>query len=173
MGLFERDECITMGHRFSTGFGALTAQRLTEWGETSQMVADQGEIWGYPTQGSNVHGPYPCIIKSATRMAATGANKWKWLYRLVTIQFDASTPTITETVNMFDTVTDIAINLAEQSNTETIASGITVADLPGDFELQPIPVGAYVMAWLISVPDDDTPILPMFSRPGEFDGECT
>ena len=162
-----------MSHRFSKGFGALTAQRLTEWGETSQMVADQGQIWGFPTQAPNIGGPIPCIVKSSTRMATSGANKWKWKYRLAAVQFDEPTPVISEPADMFDTATDIAINLAEQSNTETVASGITVGDLPGNFELQPIPTGAYVMAYIMSMPDDDTPILPMFSRPGEFDGDCT
>lgn len=162
-----------MSHRFSKGFGALTARRLTEWGESAETVADRYEIWDAPSFTQNMFGPLACTIVSSTRMATTGADKWKWKYRLRAIQIDASDPDIVDASNNFDTETDIGINLAEQSNTETVASGITLGDLPGNFELQPIPVGAFVIVWVLTIPDDAIPGLPMFSRPGEFDGDCT
>tara|TARA_R100000664_G_C2720603_1_gene114232 strand:- start:170 stop:658 length:489 start_codon:yes stop_codon:yes gene_type:complete len=162
-----------MSHKFSKGLGALTAARLSNWSEAVDRVDFQADVWSFPAPIVQPYGPIFCKVISSTRMATTGANKWKWLYRLQEIKFDDSTPTITSVTDYFDTETDRAVNLAEQSNTETVVSGISVGDLPGNFELQPIPNGSFVMTWVLALSDDDEDSIPIFERPGEFDGDCT
>ena len=59
-------------------------------------------------------------------------------------------------------------NLAEIANDADYSSGIDRDELPGTFELQPIPTGAVVAVWFGSTSSGN--IWAWFDRAGEFDG---
>lgn len=159
--------------RFSRGIGSLSAELLNQWGESSDATMLEAGRWDMPeVPRSSLYGPIACEVISYTRMAETGNNKWKWKYRLREVRLEESTPTISVYADGFDTETDTAINLCEQSNSETLVSGITIASLPGNYELKPIVTGAYVLAWVSPVTDEQDS-MAVFDRPGEFDGDCT
>ena len=70
-------------------------------------------------------------------------------------------------------MSESAFNLWELNNDNVTQYGVTVAGLPGDFELKPVPVGAFVMAWNTnSKPDSQGFTLTIFTYPNQFDGDC-
>ena len=80
-------------------------------------------------------------------------------------------PTGAQTNPGFETET--ALNLWELGNDTSTQYGVTVADLPGDFELKPVPDGAYVMAWTSTAKLDTQNFdLVVFQYPNQFDGDC-
>ena len=62
-----------------------------------------------------------------------------------------------------------ALNLYEQANTTTVHMGITVANLPGTFELKPIPDESIVPGVYVSAQNFDGVFI---WYPNQFDGAC-
>ena len=96
------------------------------------------------------------------------ANKWK--YRLQECGIDSLTGEIfIPNPIRFDTETERAFNLAELNNTATVASGLTVANIPGGFTLQPVANGTLVWA---TMRYDENGLICIFNLAGEFFGAC-
>jgi hypothetical protein len=60
------------------------------------------------------------------------------------------------------------------NNDNVTQYGVTVAGLPGDFELKPVPIGAFVMVWSASAKPDTQGFTAyaLFTYPNQFDGDC-
>ena len=122
-------------------------------------------------------GPIPCKVESSTRVYPGGDNdgvdRGKWVYTIKAIDWgdEYAFPTGARTDAGFESST--ALNLWELGNDATTQYGITVANLPGDYELKPVPAGAYVMAWTSAAkPDTQDFRLCIFQYPNQFDGDC-
>jgi hypothetical protein len=135
------------------------------------------------------YGPIMCRVEAATRVYPggedDGIDRGKWVYTLTSMEWgtpDSSDPPVTvisypfpktsaQTNPGFSTVS--AFNLWELSNDDVTQYGITVSSLPGEFELQPVPIGAFVMAWnTTSKPDPQGYVLTLFTYPNQFNGTC-
>ncbi len=124
------------------------------------------------------YGPIICKVESSTRVYPGGDNdgvdRGKWVYAIKAIDWgdEYAFPTGSETDPGFESTT--ALNLWELDNDATTQYGITVANLPGTYELKPVPDGAYVMAWTSTAkPDTQDFQLVVFQYPNQFDGACT
>ena len=137
------------------------------------------------------YGPVMCRVEAATRVYPGGVpgdppeDLGKWVYTLKSMDWatlDSSSPPVPVTSYPFPKTsaqenpgfsTDSAFNLWELNNDAVTQYGITVETLPGDFTLQHVPIGAFVMAWnTTSKPDPEGYVLTLFTYPNQFNGEC-
>ena len=96
------------------------------------------------------------------------SNRWK--YQLESLKFDPQTGTIGSPADKFTLPRAGVWNVCELANTQTVAMGITIANLPGTFALQPVPDGTIVPVWLGV--DDSSEWTGFLIWPNQFDGEC-
>ena len=123
------------------------------------------------------YGPIMCRVESATRVYPggidDGIDRGKWVYALTSMAWAEEFPFPSAAQTDPGYVTESALNLWELNNDETTQYGIAVADLPSGFELKPVPVGAFVMAYNTnSKPDPQGFTLTIFTYPNQFDGDC-
>lgn len=120
-----------------------------------------------------------CRVEAATRVYPGGVpddpplDRGKWVYTVKAIDWpdEYAFPTASRTDEGFESTT--ALNIWELGNDQTTQYGITVESLPGDFTLQPVPIGAFVMVWVASAkPDTQDFRLALFQYPNQFNGEC-
>jgi hypothetical protein len=123
------------------------------------------------------YGPIMCRVESATRVYPggidDGIDRGKWVYALTSMAWaeELAFPSAAQTNPGY--VTESAFNLWELNNDNVTQYGVTVAGLPGDFELKPVPIGAFVMAYNTnSKPDPQGFTLTIFTYPNQFDGAC-
>ena len=125
------------------------------------------------------YGPIMCRVELATPVYPGGVpgdppvELGKWVYTVKAIDWpgEYAFPTASRPNSGFESTS--ALNIWELSNDATTQYGITVADLPVDFELKPVPIGAFVMVWSSSAkPDSQEMRLALFQYPNQFDGEC-
>lgn len=123
------------------------------------------------------YGPIMCKVESSTRVYPDGeddgVDRGKWVYSIKSMDWgdEYAFPAGVQTESGFESTT--ALNLWELGNDATTQYGITVANLPGTYELKPVPDGAYVMAWTsTSKPDTQDFELVVFQYPNQFDGDC-
>jgi len=123
------------------------------------------------------YGPIMCKVESSTRVYPDGeddgVDRGKWVYSIKSMDWgdEYAFPAGVQTDPGFESTT--ALNLWELGNDATTQYGITVANLPGDYELKPVPNGAYVMAWTSTAkPDTQDFQLVVFQYPNQFDGDC-
>ena len=98
---------------------------------------------------------------------ATGQNRWVYVVQPCTVQvLDTDVPK----VEVFSTSPPVkAWNLYEVTNTDTTAMGVTVEDLPGSFDLQPIPNNTVVPG---SYTQGEERNFVFLWYPNQFDGAC-
>lgn len=108
------------------------------------------------------------VIES-TPFTTTDIGKWEYTVIAVypTMSTDADE---VEWTDSDQSAFNGALNLYEQGNTTTVHMGITIANLPGTFELQPIPDDAIVPGMYISAQNFDAVFL---WYPNQFDGACS
>lgn len=96
----------------------------------------------------------------------------RWLYDLVGVQInDIRDPSTWSEPGSIETEGNYAINMIEAPNTDTVALGVTLSELPAGFSLQPIPDGTLVWAYFAS--DSEEPGFQcVFSATNQFDGSC-
>jgi len=114
---------------------------------------------------------YMKVIESTavpTDPAGGVSNRWK--YQLESINFDPQTGVVGSPTEKFVLPQATVWNVFEMSNTELVAMGITIANLPGTFVLQPVPTGTIVPAWLTM--DDTNKWTGFLLWPNQFDGAC-
>jgi hypothetical protein len=123
------------------------------------------------------YGPIFCKVISSERIypggVDDGVDRGKWSYQVTSMDFGSeyAFPAGADTNPAFTFLN--AMNIWELNNDETTQYGVTVADLPGDFELKPVPNGAYVMVWTSHAKSDTQGFeLCLFQYPNQFDGEC-
>jgi hypothetical protein len=123
------------------------------------------------------YGPIMCRVEAATRVypggVDDGVDRGKWVYTVKAIDWpdEYAFPTASRVDSGFESTS--ALNLWELNNDATTQYGITVSSLPGEFELQPVPIGAFVMVWSASAkPDTQGFRLALFTYPNQFDGTC-
>jgi len=123
------------------------------------------------------YGPIMCKVESSTRVypggVDDGVDRGKWVYSIKAMNWgdEYSFPTGSQTDPGFESTK--ALNLWELNNDNVTQYGVTVAGLPGDFELKPVPDGSFVMAWTsTSKPDTQGFKLVVFQYPNQFDGDC-
>jgi hypothetical protein len=123
------------------------------------------------------YGPIFCKVISSERIypggVDDGVDRGKWSYQVTSMDFGSeyAFPAGVDTNPAFTFLN--AMNIWELNNDETTQYGVTVADLPGDFELKPVPNGAYVMVWTSHAKSDTQGFeLCLFQYPNQFDGEC-
>ena len=123
------------------------------------------------------YGPIMCKVESSTRVYPDGeddgVDRGKWVYSIKSMDWgdEYAFPDGSQSDPGFESTT--ALNLWELGNDATTQYGITVANLPGTYELKPVPDGAYVMAWTsTSKPDTQDFQLVVFQYPNQFDGAC-
>ena len=157
--------------RFSKGMGRLNAQMLNHMADAVHEV-DQFDPNAIRT-GPRAVGPIPCKITSSTAMNAPADGRW--IYTVVEVLF-----TNDRTIEDLSGATDQplnswnVINLREMGNTTTVHDGVTIADLPGTFALQPIPNGAMVMVWLSgNGATTGQQVTAFFEAGSYFYGECS
>ena len=125
-------------------------------------------------------GPVPCKVTAVSVIAGPDPadpdfppRTTIWRYTVQPIVWKT-----TDYVGSTDTYTEqefYAINLDELGNTETEAMGVIIADLPGDFELKPVPTGRVVLVWMSpggGVDTNEIETLAVFQWPNQFDGTC-
>jgi len=160
--------------RFINGSGLLTAEVLNQVMEATE----QAEIASGFNPGETIPGwtgPIPCEIVSSeeiTDIEGDGINRW--LYEVRQLVFSDHS-TATHESYTFDSVGNWCINLAEWGNTAAVAGGITLATLPGDFSMDPIPAGTAVLLWRSAVTNSTggSPYwLGIFERTNQFSGDC-
>lgn len=124
------------------------------------------------------YGPIFCKVISSERIypggVDDGVDRGKWSYEVTSMDFGSeyAFPAGADTNPAFTFLN--AMNIWELNNDETTQYGVTVADLPGDFELKPVPNGAYVMVWTSHAKSDTQGFeLCLFQYPNQFDGTCT
>lgn len=107
-------------------------------------------------------------ILSAT--AISGAtNRWLYTWRKANVDGTASTPDYAFTDSNDDAVTGNALNVCEGGNTATrLAPGITVANVPTGFSVQPIE--GYVILTPKRLLNGD--LMWFFYAPNAIDGSC-
>lgn len=121
-------------------------------------------------------------IRSSAQISGTEAAEYRWAYTVdrahltlsdseamgadVPVGDDGETPLLTVT----------AYNLAEWLNTDTVAQGITVADLEGVWSPQPIEAGSVVLCFYVErfldAGHSGEPSLVVFDRMNPWDGGC-
>tara|TARA_R110000751_G_scaffold62935_1_gene130301 strand:- start:604 stop:963 length:360 start_codon:yes stop_codon:yes gene_type:complete len=118
-----------------------------------------------------------CRVELATRVypggVDDGVDRGKWVYTVKAIDWpdEYAFPTASRVDSGFDSTS--ALNIWELGNDNVTQYGVTVAGLPGDFELKPVPIGAFVMVWSASAkPDTVGHRLALFTYPNQFDGDC-
>jgi len=101
----------------------------------------------------------------------------RWIYDVKQVVFQNPAKDKPEIITVGDVKTYKALNVYEYSNTETTDMGIAIEDLPGDFELKPVPTGTIVPAFVSSGDQTDQSIesgtMLMILWPNQFDGTCT
>ncbi len=109
-------------------------------------------------------------IQSATS-AGTNAGRWVYVVKPAATFAAVNDATGAMTIDHgeVDSYTFQAVNVYEIGNTTTVHLGITIADLPGTFALQPIPTGRIVPGIMI---DPENPKVVVF-WPNQFDGACS
>ena len=155
--------------RFSQGLGRLTADKLNRLTENSAKV--EAFDLGAAPRPARAFGPVPCEITGSAQMTAPASGKW--LYSVKEIKFTTDRTT-SEATNGW--TCDNVVNLRELGNTTTEMDGVTVSELPGTFDLQPIPTGALVMVWFAGNTDEteDAQVFSAFFEQGsKFYGACT
>ncbi len=107
-------------------------------------------------------GPY--LARVLSNELVEGADN-RWLYK---VQFCQNIPieTVEWTGGGNVGTLESCINIHEIGNNAQLSMGITKDDLPGDFELQPVPDDAGVILWLIGGG------YGVFTYPNQFDGTC-
>ena len=124
------------------------------------------------------YGPIMCRVESATLVypdaeVPDGVFRGKWVYALKSMKWGTEYPFPSESQPEPGYSTESAFNLWELNNDAAIQYGVTIANLPDGFELKPVPVGAFVMAWnSTSKPDLQGFTLTLFTYPNQFDGSC-
>ncbi|MCP4889293.1 MAG: hypothetical protein GY904_22100 [Planctomycetaceae bacterium] len=123
------------------------------------------------------YGPIFCKVISSERIypdgVDDGVDRGKWSYAVTSMDFgdEYAFPAGADTNPAFTFLN--AMNIWELNNDETTQYGVTVEDLPGDFELKPVPNGAYVMVWTRNAKSDTQGFeLCLFQYPNQFDGDC-
>jgi hypothetical protein len=123
------------------------------------------------------YGPIMCRVELATRVypggVDDGVDRGKWVYTVKAIDWpdEYAFPTASRANSGFESTS--ALNLWELNNDATTQYGVSVATLPGTYELKPVPVGAFVMVWAGSAkPDTQGFRLALFQYPNQFDGAC-
>ena len=125
------------------------------------------------------YGPIMCRVEAATPVYPGGVpgtppeELGKWVYTVKAIDWpdEYAFPTQARSESGFESAT--ALNIWELNNDETTQYGITVETLPGGFNLQSVPIGAFVMVWSASAkPDTQGFRLALFQYPNQFNGEC-
>jgi len=94
----------------------------------------------------------------------------RYQYQLESIVFDPATGVVSTPTDPFTLPRACVWNLCEINNTQAVAMGVTIANLPGTFQLKPIPTGTIVPAWLSMDQDDEFTGFCMW--PNQFDGDC-
>ncbi len=101
----------------------------------------------------------------------------RWIYDVKQVVFQTPAKDKPEVISVGLVKTYKALNVYEYSNTETTDMGISIEDLPGDFELKPVPTGTIVPAFMASGFQTDTSLesgaMIMLLWPNQFDGVCT
>lgn len=180
---------------FTQGTGRLTADVLNDWQDTSNTVKNMGT----PQASIGWQGPKLVRVMSSTEMNARGPetdpgdptadppvpptyddditvpNRWWYEVEELSIK----NPTDSEAWKVTSPRVMTAINTEEMANTETVALGITLADLPTGFSLQPIPDGTIALAWTCTTPHvrgethaEFQGYVLAFSSTNQFDGTC-
>ena len=156
--------------RFRTGTGRLSADMLNSIVRTDSQV--QRGPAGMLDFRPRFYGPILCKVTDSQRHEGSGSTIARYSYTVREINMTRTTlPSI-----VFAEVSDgfswtECLNVAEFDNTTTTSSGVAHADLPGTYELKPIPVGTVVDVFTSQTAE--TPYLfAWFNRPGEFDGSC-
>ena len=180
---------------FSQGTGRLTADVLNTWQATTNAVSNMAPA-NVPNGWS---GPKLIRITDSTDMNARGPqtdpgdpeadppvpptydaditipNRWWYDVEEISLK----NPADKDSWKVTSPRPMVAINLAEAANTDTQAMGITLADLPSGFSLQPIPDGTVVLAWTCSSPyekgethNEFKGYVLAFTLANQFDGSC-
>jgi hypothetical protein len=153
--------------RFSNGIGRLRAQDLNGIMGAAEQVNRAGG--GVDPYESRAFGPVPCKILSSAEMDDPHTGRWFYTVREVSFTSDRVGTEQENGLNM-----STVVNLAEMPNTTTVHSGITIADLPGNFALQAITAGTIVLVWTTgNGQTTGNKITGYFNQPGEFDGNCS
>ena len=95
------------------------------------------------------------------------SNRWKYIVQPVTVQLlDTDAPAVGSTaISAYHE----AWNVYEVANTSTVAMGITVANLPGTFELKAIPDDTIVPGFYTQ---GEGRMAVLLFWPNQFDGAC-
>ncbi len=114
-------------------------------------------------------GPYLGKVIEATPWDGATPALRRWYYEVELVEYD---PTSTGPTNSFSTPIEVPdtgvlslLNVFEMANTATHSMGIAHADLPGTYELQPIPTDTIVPIW--AHPNGFITLWP-----NQFDGDC-
>jgi len=157
---------------FTNGQGLLSADVLNQVMDATANV--QAEEWNQFSQSSAWEGPRVCKIISSEAIQISGTDQNRWLYEVDEVQItDHNTATIS--ANGWKSGGKYAINTAEWGNTATTAAGITVANLPGTYALQPIPTDSLVILWGAATTGSiggGPKWIGVFERTNHFDGGC-
>mgnify|MGYP003143919742 CR=1 FL=1 len=95
------------------------------------------------------------------------SNRWK--YQVRSIKFDTDTGEIGTPADAFTLPRAGIWNVCELANTQSVAMGIQIVNLPGNFALQPVPIGTIVPVYLTV---DDNKWTGFLIWPNQFDGAC-
>ncbi len=180
---------------FTQGTGRLTADVLNDWQETSNTVSNMGA----PQAQQGWQGPKLVRVLSSSDMVARGPETSpgdptedppvpptygdditvpnRWWYEVE--ELSIKNPTDSEAWKVTSPRVMTAINTIEMGNTETQAMGVTLANLPSGFSLQPIADGTILHAWTCVSPfvkgethKEFQGYVLAFSATNQFDGEC-
>lgn len=154
--------------RLRTGTGRLSAEMLNK-------TLRAGELADRPNDGPVAYrprwyGPIACRVTDSSLIQNFG-NRWQ--YEVEEINFQ-NARIITTPSGLFQS--EHVYNLAEYDNGPTTSTGLNRQNLPGSFDVQPVPDGALVMVYVAETQEtapDGAPCAAIFDRPGEFDGNCT
>ena len=118
-------------------------------------------------------GPYLGKVIEATPWDEATPDLRRWYYQFELVEYDPLGPV--GPTNSFSTTIEVPdnsgpgqytlLNVFEMANTATHSMGIAHADLPGTYELQPIPTDTIVPIW--AHPNGFITLWP-----NQFDGEC-
>ena len=98
---------------------------------------------------------------------ATGQNRWLYVVQPCTVQVLETDKPVIQVVSTAPFLN--AWNMYEVPNTHTTVMGITVANLPGNFTLQPIETGAVVPG---SYTQGEERNMVFLWYPNQWDGTC-
>ena len=125
--------------------------------------------------GTPWHNLLPMKIVSSEEITGE-SGRWEYMVQVVEFgELAKDTPTV-PTIPSGGPEEYKAYNLYEYSNTSSSHMGIDPDDLPGDYELQPVPNGTIVPAFIANGLEADTSAtagsLIVILYPNQFDGDC-